>query len=56
MLDGSSDADGMIQLFLSSLLRIVFMSNEIGICLCGNIEVTCTELPKNVIACHCYDC
>ena len=32
------------------------MSNEIGICRCGNIEVTCTELPKNVIACHCYDC
>ena len=32
------------------------MSNEIGMCLCGNIEVTCTELPKNVIACHCYDC
>ena len=32
------------------------MSNEVGMCLCGNIEVTCTELPKNVIACHCYDC
>ena len=32
------------------------MSNEIGRCLCGKIEVTCTDLPKNVIACHCYDC
>ena len=32
------------------------MSNEIGVCLCGKIEVTCTELPKNVIACHCNDC
>ena len=32
------------------------MSNEIGKCLCGKIEVTCTDLPKNVIACYCYDC
>ena len=32
------------------------MSYEIGMCLCGKIEVTCTDLPKNVIACHCYDC
>ena len=32
------------------------MATEIGKCLCGNIEVTCTELPKNVIACHCSDC
>ena len=32
------------------------MSDERGTFLCGNIEVTCTELPKNVIACHCSDC
>ena len=32
------------------------MSDEIGKCLCGRIEVTCSELPKNVIACYCSDC
>ncbi len=32
------------------------MTNEIGKCLCGSIEVTCKELPENVIACYCKDC
>ena len=32
------------------------MSVEIGKCLCGNIEVQCDDLPKNVAACYCEDC
>ena len=32
------------------------MTKEIGSCLCGQIEVTCLELPKNVVACHCSSC
>ena len=32
------------------------MSGESGSCLCGHIEVTCVELPKNVGACHCSSC
>ena len=32
------------------------MSLEIGKCLCGNIEIECNDLPKNVVACYCEDC
>ena len=32
------------------------MSKEIGKCLCGQIGVTCTNLPRSVIACYCTDC
>lgn len=32
------------------------MSREIGNCLCRYIEVTCDELPKNVVVCHCGSC
>ncbi len=32
------------------------MTKEIGNCLCGHIEVTCEDLPKNVVACYCKDC
>jgi len=32
------------------------MSNEIGKCLCGKIEVECNDLPKVAAACFCEDC
>ncbi len=31
------------------------MSDKEGKCLCSNIKVTCSELPRNVIACYCLE-